>query len=618
MWRSRKKLFKYLVFGLIGFSLVFVYLKIKKSMSTGEVVNPEIEGINIRYLGFDKENRKGLEVKCRESRQQGSDTLQMVDVVATIFAHNEREKDLLVTSKAGTSANGFNKFYLYKNPRIRSEDMQLASRTFLLTDLDILSTKDKVAFHVKSLVGTAAAGMQYYIKHKALKLYKPAGTYDRDGKVYEFKTNKLYLIDKKKLLIMDGNSMLRSTQGLLTGKWIQCQFDPDFKNILMASSSGRSHFFSERVRSDGVSESREVKANIIKNVYDAEGRLERVAMDGAASVILRSGRSKTIAKSAQMEIVLNPETGGIRGLNILKPGNIVSSGKKNVGLAGVAMEAHYNSKGELQSVHAKDDCRFRLDDLTGESGELDYQEANRQISIRGNPARVFSGKNAFNSPRFVVYTDKNLLVSKDNIQSTVLPEKRNVLIAAKSIYVSSQKLEISEKGKRISFTTQVKLLQDDVELRGDSLVFDSEANAISSSGNAVLKFKNKDDPFVVQGGRISFVAEKNSVEIEGSAFLSSGDSSLKAESIVVLFDSGNKIQSIQGKDDVSFTRKDISGQSERLDWEYKKEWVTFRNSAQITRTAGGTTKGKVLTLNLKDNQINVTAEIGRTETVIEK
>jgi len=62
----------------------------------------------------------------------------------------------------------------------------------------------------------------------------------------------------------------------------------------------------------------------------------------------------------------------------------------------------------------------------------------------------------------------------------------------------------------------------------------------------------------------------------------------------------------------------LSGKSGLLHWYFNKKLVLFENAAQITRKDAGTTKGRELLLDLSSNEIKVSSQEERAETIIEK
>jgi lipopolysaccharide export system protein LptA len=85
----------------------------------------------------------------------------------------------------------------------------------------------------------------------------------------------------------------------------------------------------------------------------------------------------------------------------------------------------------------------------------------------------------------------------------------------------------------------------------------------------------------------------------------------------LIFERSNRLENVLARDNVTFNKKDLSGRSGSLHWDFNKKIVLFKNSAQISRKGAGTTRGRELLLNLSSNEIKVSSQEDRAETIIQ-
>ena len=123
---------------------------------------------------------------------------------------------------------------------------------------------------------------------------------------------------------------------------------------------------------------------------------------------------------------------------------------------------------------------------------------------------------------------------------------------------------------------------------------------------------------VLRGQTIFFNTPERKIIVTGDARLNQAGNTLNGRQIELSFDPKNQLENILAMDSVTFTKKDLSGKSGLLHWDFNKKIVLFENSAQITRKDAGTTKGRELLLNLSTNEIKVSSQEDRAETIIKQ
>jgi lipopolysaccharide export system protein LptA len=278
--------------------------------------------------------------------------------------------------------------------------------------------------------------------------------------------------------------------------------------------------------------------------------------------------------------------------------------------------ALYSQDGILAEIKAESNCEFNTDDFRGTAESITYHAADFLVDIAGKDAAIFSKKNIFNSSRFLIHSRQKKLISDKDVKATIIPEKKNVLLSSKPLFITAAGMEMTDKGNIIRFKEKVKLFQDDIELHAGEMLFDNLKNRMSFKGNADLKFFNENEMVVLRGQTIYFDAAERKIVVAEDARLNQAENILGARQIELSFGPANQLENISALDDVTFSKKDLSGKSQKLYWYFNKKIILFKNSAQITRKDTGTTKGRELLLNLSSNEIKVSSQEDRAETII--
>jgi lipopolysaccharide export system protein LptA len=601
---------------LISFAIIFYFLHYGKGTTSPKIVNTAIDGVNLTYLDFDKNNQKKMEIKCRESQKQGDDRLLMKKITATIFKTDKMEKDIQVTAESGIVSNNFYNFDIRDHARIFSSDFSLSSQSFLIENRELLKSRDGVDFIVQNVSGRAAAGLEYFLNQRVLTLFASKGTWVRNGQPYDFQTQALWVIKKSNLLILQKDCELVGAGATVRGDWISLQFDQNFANLQSASVSGNCFFNMVERGENSSSQSKEITANFIHIVYDPDGRLRQITVHGAGKITLHDQKNNGQIASDNTEIYLRSENQTLEKVKVLTRGTLTSRGQDNVTVSGDSLSALYSPDGLLAEIKAENNCEFNTDDFRGTAESINYDATHFLIDITGKDAAILSKKNIFNSSRFLIHSRQRQLSSDKGVKATIMPEKKNVLLSSKPLFITATAMEMTEKGNVIRFKEKVKLFQDDIELHAGEMLFDSRRNHISCREAVDLKFFNEKELLVLRGQTIFFNTPERKIVIAGDARLNQAENILGGRQIELSFDLTDQLENVSALDDVTFNKQDLSGKSELLHWYFNKKIVLFKNSAQITKKDAGTTKGKELLLNLSSNEIKVSSQEDRAETII--
>jgi len=601
---------------LILVAVIFYFLRYRKGTISPKIVNTAIDSANLTYLAFDKNNQKKMEIKCRESQKQSDDRLLMKKISATIFKTDKLEKDIQVTAESGIVSNNFYNFDIRGRARIFSSDFSLSSQSFFLENRELLSSRDGVDFKLKNISGRAAAGLEYFFNQRTLKLFKSKGTLVRNGKSYDFQAQTFWVIKKGNLMILQKSGELVGGGATVRGDWISLEFDEGFANLQSVSNIGSCFFNMVENGENGRSQSKEITANFIRIDYNPDGRLRQIMVQGAGKITLNDQKNNAQIASDNINIFLRDENQTLEKVQVLTRGTLTSRGQDNVTVSGDSLVALYSQDGVLAEIKAENNCEFSTDDFRGTADSITYDAAHFLIDIAGKDAAIISKKNIFNSSHFLIYTKRRQLNSDKGVKATVIPEKKNVLFKAKPLFITAAAMEMTDKGNIIRFKEKVKLFQDDIELHAGEMIFDSRRNRISCQGTADLKFFNENEMVVLRGQTIFFNTPERKIIIAGNATLNQAENILGGQQIELSFDLANQLENILAMDNVTFSKEDLSGKSGLLHWYFNKKIILFENSAQITRKDAGTTKGKKLLLNLSSNEINVSSQEDRAETII--
>jgi lipopolysaccharide transport protein LptA len=601
---------------LVLVAMILFFQRYKKGAASPKIVNTAIDGVNLTYLDFDKNNQKKLEIKCLESRKESDERLLMKKITATIFKTDKLEKDIQVTAESGIASNNFYNFAISGQAHIFSSDFSLSSQSFFLKNWDLLSSKDGVEYKLKNVSGRAAAGLEYYIDQRVLKLFATKGTLIRNGQLYDFQTKTFWVIKKDNLMVLEKGGELVGGGAIVRGNWISLQFDQGFANLQSASVFGDCFFNMVESRENGRSPSKEITANFIRIAFDPDGRLRQITVQGAGKITLHDQKNYGQISSDYIEIFLRKENQTIEKVQVLTRGTLTSSGQDNVTVSGDSLLALYSQDGHLVEIKAKDNCEFSTEDFRGTAAAITYDAVHFLINIAGKDAAILSKKNIFNSRHFLIHSRQRQLNTDEGVKATILPEKKSVLLSSKPLFITAAAMEMTDKGNVIRFKDKVKLYQDDIELNAGEMLVDNLNNHMSFNGSANLKFFNENELLVLNGQTISFNTPERKIIITGNASLNQAENILGGRQIELSFDLNNQLENVSARDNVIFSKKDLSGKSQQLNWYFNKKIVLFKNSAQITRKNTGTTKGRELLLNLSSNEIKVSSQEDRAETII--
>ncbi len=162
---------------------------------------------------------------------------------------------------------------------------------------------------------------------------------------------------------------------------------------------------------------------------DAQGRLQKIEILGDGEIVLAGNDNSGRMQSGSIEIVLDSETQIMRTIRSRTRGTLTSKGKDNLSVSGDSMLATYAKDGTLGSIQAQKKCSFKTDDFMGDTDTIHYDAAGGKIDISGKNSSIRSSKNVFTSSHFLIQTRTRHLSTQKGVKATLVPGKKNVLLA---------------------------------------------------------------------------------------------------------------------------------------------------------------------------------------------
>lgn len=586
----------------------------RRRQAPPEAAKAALEGIDLVYFDFDRENRKKLEVRCRESVRLDEERLGLKGVAATIFASGQLDEDIHVRAEQGTAANNFHDFSLRERARIAAGDFTLNSRSFQMKGLDFVSGSDPVDFEIREIRGRGFRGLEYYISQKVLKFLACRGTWTREGVPYDFRSRVFWAIRRESRIVLEKDAALAGGGSTLRSPWISLLLDGEFSRLRQAAAIGRSSFQGQ-VQAGGGAQTRGVEADLIELFYDDPGRLERIAVRGSGSLQVSATRSSARLRSDSLEIRLRPDTQVLERAQALSRGDLETGGRQALAVSADALAADFAVDGELARAAAAGDCRFRAAGLSGSAARLDHDAAADLTTIAGKGTEVRSGGNTFRSSRFQLRG--GALETDKGVKATIVPPKKSALLAARPVFVTAGAVNAARAGGASRFSGEVILFQDGLELRAGELVFAGSGGGLSCAGGADVSFRGGENgPLRLRGQTIAMAAERGRVVAEGGARLEQGGNELAAQRLELVFGADDALQDVYAGGDATFRRQDIAGRAQALHWMVSRQEVLFRERAEIARSGAGTTRGEELRLDLAGNRITVSGRGERSQTTL--
>jgi lipopolysaccharide export system protein LptA len=614
-----KKILTVVLMIFLLITLVYIIAGLKGKTGVDYKVESRPDGEGIRFLTYNKENKKALEIKCAEYQQQTQDRTLMKDIEALIFKKGKMNSDVSVHGDEGYVENNKHDFFIEKNARLISEDYVILSKYFTLKDRAEMRSSPKVTYRTKALKGTAEGGLALYLKINTLKLYDTSGTYKRKNRTFDYKTNVLWVMEPQHMVVMEKDSEIRDQQSILRSDWITVKLTEDLKQIVQATSQKNSYLYAEDREKHEV---KEIKSEVIDSFYDEDGNVTKILVIKGAQILLKSGTGRTLLISDSVEMNFDGPSGKLKNMKIPRRSRVENTGENQFQVIADTSVVKYDEAGEIRYCEGSGNVKFVVEKYRGGTANIHYSLEKKSMTLEGEDSEIISNRNTFRSALFSVDTQNKILTTNKGIKSIIRldEEKENVLLSKEAVYINSQTFTIYEKENKLSYGGGVNLNQRDIVLDAMKLEIDEE-NGIIARGNVSLTFKSGEKEIGIKGGEVIFNSKEKRIEINENAIIKSDVNLLRAAGIVVFFNEKNEPERITGEKNINFTKDDLSGYSDGVNWLFKEEVMVLMGSPYIVKQSiagdGGRTEGRELKIDLKTNKITILSSGSRrTETVI--
>lgn len=609
-----KKLYKILLVIFVAAVLLYIIMGLKKGKNVDYRVETRADGEGMVFNSFNDDNKKVLELKCRTAQKGEGDRMYMTGIEGLIYKKGRMNKDIRVYADQGYTENNLYNFFIEQNARLVSTDFTIRSQSFFMKDRAEMNTTTKVEYFTKSINGIANGGMALYLNINTLNFFDTSGTY-RQGKIgFDFQTQKLWFIDKDKMMVLENDAIIRDDKSILRSDWVTMKFTDDLKEIKETSSQKNSYLY---YQDKAKQEIKEIKSDNIRCLYDDQGRLTTLSVYNRGEILLKDRDNKTNIASELVDMDFDGPTGNATKAKISKRGVVENTGSTRFRVVANVIDLDYDHEGKLRTCIGTGKVVFVVEKYDGNADKVTYNINKHTMRIEGENSRILSKTNNFYSSLFFVETEKKILSTDKNVKSIIYMENENALFSKDAIFINAQKVTVLEKEKKITYEQNVSLTQSDVKLEAMKLEINGN-NDIIATGKVSLNFKSENKMVSLKGERLLYDSKAKTIDLQNQAAIKSGDNVLQAVHIIISFNKDNEIQSINGQQKVNFLKEDLSGSSQRVEWDYKKDTMVFRGSPRIARSGGGKTTGEILKIELNTGRITILSnDSERSETVIQ-
>ncbi len=617
-----KKALSYISIAIFLFVVILVVLSFKRGEGVGKAGEDEIIGRELEYKVYNDQNNLAVYITSSSSKRDFDsarkpayrDRTLLNDIKGIIYKGEKFKNDLKFSGNSGYVENEYKNFLLKDDARIESEDINLNSDSFFMEGSSLISNKSLTNFRLKNLEGVAKRGISYHIDIGAINLFNVSGTYLRSGKKYNFKCNRLMVLKKYNRLVFKGNAEIKSVASTMRGKEIILKFNKDFKKLIRTDLKGKAYFYTS---GDIRGEFREMSGKKIIASFDKNENIKKIDISKKGKVNINKGGSTIKAESDLIQIYFDKLSSKLKAVKLLKRGKVTAKGKRSFDISSNKIRVNYNEAGEVSLCLTSGDTFFKIKEYSGNTNVMNYIPNESSISMRGKKSVLKRGDNRFVSTEFKFNTKEGKLTSEDEITSVINLKSENSIFSRSPVFVHSKRVEINDKSNVISYKKDVSLFQGDTKLNSDKVEF-NDNNKIEVSGSVKLEFTNGKNGIIVSGEELSIDPDNNLLKIKRKGRLNEGDNSLSGELITIGFNENKAISIIKGEKNIEFKKNEISGKSDKVEWDFIKKIITFISNARLTKSESGTSKGDKIIFNLKNEKVVIRSSDGkRSETKID-
>lgn len=595
-----------------GFILV-VYLSMSGTrlpQRTAAITTADVVGLSFRSYEGERSN---VEISCREADRLEFNRMRMRDISASIRSGDPAGKPMRMSSAQGEVDENFDNMQFDRQVKIDGADFSLRGERMRIEGLKqntVVKSENRIDFTVGECRGTAKKGTEVFLDLQTYKFYQLVGSWGGAERRFTFAADVFWWMAKEKKMLLERNGEMVTGEGRLESDWIDIQFNPDGGGVSRIAAM-KPFTFRQQEQGEKTAEGRELQGGMCELLYDEQSNPTTMKVQYQAVGLFSGGGEQSEISGDEMQITFDSASHRLRDVRLPKPGKIVRQGKDPFTVSGNLVQLQFRGDGRIEQMRAEQSATFSAEAFNGSASTIAFNAGRDELRLDGPDSRLRQRKNSFTASNFLIQLAKGELFANRGIKADVqLNAKGGGLFSArKPVYISSEEVRLKDGEQSVRFSQAVKLYQDETELHCQELLIDNKKNLLQSTGAVTLKYRNPaKESFLIRGDSVLFDSQANTVTIKGNASLYNEADLLKARTIVLHFDKQNNVQSVEGMEQVEFVRQDLNGKSQNLVWQYAKKLVTFRESAVISRRNGGSTAGKVLTLDLSTNQITVSSE----------
>jgi len=603
---------------LAAAAVVTIILVVRSLRSHGPETMPadfSADGLGMQQAIFDGSNRRIIELKSSRSRKGEKDRIYMDDLDARVLSKGRMSEDIHVTGEEGYVENNYHNLLVRKNAAITSKSFSLKAERFFLKDRALLRSKDPVTFNLRDLEGNAAKGLTYYLKQNLIKLFKVRGIHRRRGGEYRFQAEVLWFIEDEHKLILEKNAHIQGPDSQLKGNWISITFDNENKVVRETKSQGKVHLHTEL--SQDPPRMRNIRCGILTGLHDENGDIQNLKLVHDVTVNLRRGERRSRIRSEILDVFFLPGGEKIDRIDVPSGGEVLNTGGSQFTALADRMRFTFKD-GELSTWDGEGNGSLRSKDFSCRSDRIDYNALKRMIILKGEECRVINGRNVFIAPNFTIHTEKKWLRGEGNVRTTFHPERPQPPFTAQPFFIQSREVILLDQKGTARFSGSVQLLQDAANLSAKTLTLNPEKHLMANN-NVRLTFKSQEDAVEVWGEKLVFDPEKRNLTILDKGGIQSGTTRLDADGLIISFSKDDHLKNISAEGSIRFQKDDISGEADKVMWDFAGRKMRFEGNASLSKKQGGKAEGEILEMDLESNHVRVRSQHQRrTSTVLDE
>lgn len=607
--RLRKCLLIVFSLGLAAALTILIIAVIRGSRAPRPVSSgPRLDSIDVHYTLWDsKENRKKLEVWAKESRRGKDGRIHFDQIRGNVYKKGYMTEDMAISAASGITTPDYNDFSLQDQARVTSARLDLRSEYFHLRNMMVVSTDRPAEYSFETMKGKAIGGLEFYFREKDMRFRANEGSFAAGGEEYSHREARCFLSHESLKLNLEEVQYFRSPDSQLKCDRLYLDFASDFSAIKYSLAIDDVFLNRDFSRYGRPGETMALICFSLESFYDETGRMDYSVVKGGAEKavldLLKKGR-KTMVRAGSMQLDYEAENGRLRsidGRDCLVEARWRDSFRFSAQKTLLALD----DSGEVESIQGEIGCELAWRNQTVNSETASYNGGKNEFILKGDRCELERGKDRFVANLFRIDTKARTLATDSGIQATIQPPAGGQsLFRQRPVFIIAREMVMDERQNRVRFSGDVRLFQDDTELQCLNLEWTAKGEAfdLRARGNATLRGSTAEGKkYQLQGEELFFLSQQNRL-LARNGVLRSGEESLSAQEVILLFRAERSLESIQGRGKARFQSRDAEGGAEEVDWNWDESLLHLNRSARIAIKGMSTVRDE-LTVNLKSNEI---------------